>query len=154
MSRTAAEKTIGRKFGDAASWCPFCGVRSLLRDRYGESLERPTFKSEYQCSTCGMGFHLSPSVRWQHATRLAKDHRALRPSERTPKVKPPDIELHTLQHFAKRIGVPGDLKRCKKGRFALLDKNGVAHGSVGFKQMMLILRGFQIATLNLPLETT
>jgi len=60
----------------AARFCPFCGVESLDRDTYGETLTPRRNKNEFACRSCGMGFMLTPSLRYQAASGLAKSHRA------------------------------------------------------------------------------
>jgi hypothetical protein len=131
-----------------ASFCPFCGVRSLERDRYGETLADPRYKNEFSCTACGMGFSLGPSMRYQQAIRLAKAHREMRPADRPPKEKPADTELFTLQKYAERVGYPGQVVRSasKVGIFMFLDNLGKSHGSTGFERAMCLLRGYELAT--------
>lgn len=133
----------------AARFCPFCGVEALDRDRYAETLQEPRYKTEFVCTACGRGFQIGPSIRHIHAAQLTKDHRAMRPPDRPPKRKPEDPELYALNKFADRLAVPGLIRRTKNGqKFVWEDANGVAHGSAGYQEVMLLLRGYQIAQLS------
>ena len=134
-----------------ASFCPFCGVNTLERDRYAEKPPMPRYKNEFLCQTCGKGFALTPSLRWQEAGRLHKEHRQVRPPDELPKKKErcsADIELLTLQKYADRVGLSGTIERCKTGRFVWRNTDGQAHGSTDYNRMKIFLRGYQIAQME------
>lgn len=134
----------------SASFCPFCGVRSLERDRSAESAEQPRYKNEFWCTSCGMGVAIGPSIRYLQATRVAKDHRSMRPPNRPPKERPADMELFTLQKYAEAINWPGQVRRATKkiGRFCFLDEQGRTHGTASYDQSMCFLRGYELAAKN------
>jgi len=61
------------------AYCPACGVASLSLDTYRKSLHKEKGYTEYVCTTCGFGFHIGPSLRWEHAITLFAEHRRMRP---------------------------------------------------------------------------
>jgi hypothetical protein len=135
------------KFRDAR-FCPFCGVQSLERDRSGETKEKPAFKNEFHCTTCGMAIAILPSTRYMQAASLAKGHHQMRPPDLPPKVKPADLELYTLQKYAEKIGARAIIKRSKTkiAKFLFLHPtNGRCVGSLDFDGAMKFLRGYEIA---------
>jgi rubredoxin len=80
MSRGGKPSRRRNKQGDTpfstARHCPRCGVSSVLRDNYGKG-----DGTQYFCSTCGFGYRLLPSLRWQTAQQIFNEHRKLRPHE-------------------------------------------------------------------------
>lgn len=133
-----------------ATFCPFCGVEGLERDRFGETSDKPRFKNEFLCTVCGKGIVIGPSTRYMQATALARGHRQMRPPDHPPKEKPADMELYTLQKYAERLNFPGTIVRTKKiANFAFYNNKGVCVGTASFSRAMLILRGYEIAVVTI-----
>ncbi len=134
-------------------FCPFCGVRGLERDRWGEKREKPVYKSEWICSSCGRGFAVHQSTRGMFASTLAKQHREMRPpDERKVKPRPVDEELNTLQKYAERIGFKGKIRRTTATNKIGFYYDGVCRGTSNFQTGMLILRGYEIRANEEKLE--
>jgi hypothetical protein len=66
-----------------AQFCPWCGVRSLVRDFYLTSdreskIAASDLSPEWICTTCGTGFQLKNSARSNLAIRMLREASKLR----------------------------------------------------------------------------
>jgi hypothetical protein len=66
-------------FTNRIRFCPCCGTGNLARsDRTVDPQGKMIQGKELWCGLCGFSFNLRPSVEWNIAIRLFKEHRSLR----------------------------------------------------------------------------
>lgn len=79
-----------RAFSDLR-YCPFCGLERLERDNWRQEHPRAgrggrpkardvnrSLPPDWICTSCGMGFKVGPSPRWEAAMTLFQEQRKLR----------------------------------------------------------------------------
>ena len=75
------------KYKGDVVFCPYCGVRSLIRDYYGKDHGKvlrdgrrrfSNTAAEFNCTTCHRGFRLNQSLREEHAISYFAEHRKKR----------------------------------------------------------------------------
>ena len=76
-------------FHENIRFCPYCGVQSLERDWYkqappapggggGKGVKQVASGMEFICRTCGFGFRIGKSARWQLVEELHRRERRQR----------------------------------------------------------------------------
>lgn len=61
-----------------AKFCPWCGVRALVRDHWRAEHDIQESHIEWICQACGVGFNLAMSNRANFAVRILREHAKLR----------------------------------------------------------------------------